>query len=108
MAQRLAAAEIRAALTGVVPDPAAIIDDINVARYVADDGTVDADAVAQLRARFAALAPAKPAPANVPTGARGGDPVTFTRAQLRAMTPKEYAANEQAIQQAMREGRITE
>lgn len=55
--QRLAAAEIKAALTGVVPDPAALVDDLNLAKYVGEDGQVDADAVAELRKKFEALKP---------------------------------------------------
>lgn len=53
--QRLAAAEIRAALAGVVPDPKAIVEDLNLAKYVGDDGEVDEDAVKALREKYAAL-----------------------------------------------------
>lgn len=60
--QRLAAAEIKAALTGVVSDPSTLIEDLNLARYVTDDGEVDAEAVAALKAKIQGLNPqAKPA-----------------------------------------------
>lgn len=53
--QRLAGAEIKAALSGVVPDPKAIVEDLNLAKYVNDDGEVDEDAVKALREKYAAL-----------------------------------------------------
>ena len=55
---RIASAEARAALTGIVPDPAAVVEDLNLSRYVNADGEVDTDAIAALRAKYAALAPA--------------------------------------------------
>jgi hypothetical protein len=56
-AQALAAAEIRAALTGIVEDPAEIVDDLNLAKYITDTGGVDRDGIAALKAKFAKLAP---------------------------------------------------
>lgn len=67
--QRLAAAEIKAALTGVVPNPAEIVEDLNLGKYVTDDGDVDEDAVKTLRTKYEALAPAKE-PAKPPAGQR--------------------------------------
>lgn len=61
LAQRLAAAEVRAALTGVVPDPAAIVEDLNLAKYVTDTGDVDQEAVTALRKKYESFAP-KPSP----------------------------------------------
>lgn len=57
LARNLAAAEVKAALTGVVADPAQIVEDLNLERYVTDDGGVDAEKVAALRAKYEALAP---------------------------------------------------
>jgi hypothetical protein len=57
--ERLAAAEIKVALTGVVPDPASIVEDLNLARYLDEDGEIDADKVAELKAKYEAMA--KPA-----------------------------------------------
>lgn len=53
--QRLAAAEIKAALAGIVPDPKAIVEDLNLAKYVNDEGEIDEDAVKALREKYAAL-----------------------------------------------------
>lgn len=52
LGQRIAAAELRAALTGLVPDPALIVEDVNLAKFVTDDGEVDPDAVAAFRAKY--------------------------------------------------------
>lgn len=52
---KVAAAEIKAALSGVVPDPKAIVEDLNLSKYVTDDGEVDEDAVKALREKYAAL-----------------------------------------------------
>jgi DNA repair exonuclease SbcCD ATPase subunit len=50
---RAARSELKAALAGVVDDPDAIVDDLNLARFVDDDGEVDSDAVDALRAKYA-------------------------------------------------------
>jgi len=102
--QRLAAAEIKAALTGVVPDPAAIVEDLNLARYVTDDGEVDGDAVVKLKAKFEGLAPKKPVKAGSTGSAEGGtrgsgDPEQLTRADLKGMSPKQ-------INEAKKAGRL--
>jgi len=57
LARSLAAAKVEAALTGLVPDPAAIVEDINLDRYVTKDGDVDPDAIAAIRAKYEALIP---------------------------------------------------
>lgn len=57
LGQRIAAAELRAALTGLVPDPALIVEDVNLAKFVTDDGEVDTDAVAAFRAKYEAQRP---------------------------------------------------
>lgn len=103
---KLARAEIRAALTGVVSDPASVIDDLDLARFV-KDGEPDAKAIEALVAKWAKLVPPS-SPPKVPTGARGAEsgPATFTRAQLR---DSEFFAKHQAeIMRAMRDGRIVD
>lgn len=97
---KLARASIEAALTGVVPNPADVIEDLNLARYIGEDGEPDSKAIDKLRAKYAALIPAAPAAPKVPTGKRGGvaDVIT-TRAQLQSMTPDE-------IWKAQQSGRI--
>lgn len=70
--QRLAAAEIRAALTGVVPDPKAIVEDLNLLKYVTEDGEVDEDAVKVLREKFASLG-GKKKTSSFDGGAKDGD-----------------------------------
>lgn len=77
-AERLAGqyvrAKLEAALTGVVPDPAAVVDDLNHARYVTADGEVDAEKVAALRSRYEALAPAGPRAPRPNPGQGNGQP----------------------------------
>ncbi len=73
---KLAAAEIKAALTGVVPDPSAIVEDLNLGKYVTAAGEVDVDAVAALKAKYVALVPVgdgkKPPPKVDPAQGAGG------------------------------------
>lgn len=70
--QRLAAAEVKAALTGIVPDPAAIVEDLNLAKYVTDTGDVDQEAVTALRSKYQALA-AKPPVADLKQGVQSSE-----------------------------------
>lgn len=71
-AQSIAAARLEAALTGLVADPAAVVGDLNVTRFLTDDGEVDADKVAALKTRYAALAPQGPrVPAPNPAQGNG-------------------------------------
>jgi hypothetical protein len=51
----LAAAKIEAALTGIVDDPTQIVDDLNLDRYITDEGEIDTDAVSSLKDRYARL-----------------------------------------------------
>lgn len=69
----LAAAKIEAALTGIVPDPAAIVEDLNVARYLTEAGEVDTAKVAELRAKYVALAKA-PTAGSADGGPQGNPP----------------------------------
>ena len=69
----LAAAKIEAALTGIVPDPAAIVEDLNVSRYLTDAGEVDATKVAELKAKYQALAKT-PGAGSADGGPQGSPP----------------------------------
>lgn len=51
----LAAARIEAALTGIVDDPSQIVEDLNLDRYITDDGDLDLDAVSALKDKYARL-----------------------------------------------------
>lgn len=53
--QKLAAAEIKAALTGVVETPTDVIDDLNLTKFVTDAGDVDTEAVTKLRERWVGI-----------------------------------------------------
>lgn len=54
---KLAAARVEAALAGVVPDDQIddVVDDLNLSRYVTDDGDVDDEAIRTLRDKYTAL-----------------------------------------------------
>ncbi len=54
--QRVARAEVKAALAGLVDDPDSIIEDLNLSRFVNDDGDVNEDAVAALKSKYAGFA----------------------------------------------------
>lgn len=56
-AMDVAAARIEAALAGVVKDPAAIVEDLNLARYVSEDGKVDSEAIKALAEKYRSLTP---------------------------------------------------
>jgi len=102
--QRLAAAEIKAALTGVVPDPAAIVEDLNLVKYVTDTGDVDQDAVTALRVKYAAFAATKPTSPDLKQGQQGGDgakPSQLSQADLERMTTDQIVA-------AKKEGRFND
>ena len=77
--QRIAAAEVRAALTGVVPDPAAVAEDLDLSKFVTADGDVDSDKVGALKAKYEALAPAAGprAPRSNPAQGAGGTQPTL-------------------------------
>lgn len=103
--QRLAAAEIKAALTGVVPDPTAIVEELNLARYVGDDGEVDAEKVAALKAKYEGITsgqapPPPPPPPGVPKGARPStsEVKQLTHADLKGMTPAQVVEARKAGQ----------
>jgi hypothetical protein len=68
--QRVAAAELRAALTGLVPDPTAIVEDLNLAKFVNEDGSVNTDEVARVRSTYEGVKPTFQGSADA--GAQGG------------------------------------
>lgn len=85
-AERLAAAELKAALTGITDDPGDIIDDLNLAKYITADGEVDTDAVAKTREKYAALKPTTTTPpptrpqGDIDQGRQGGTPTDMRTA----------------------------
>lgn len=98
--KRLAAAEIKAALAGIVDNPQDVVDDLDLAKYVTDTGDVDEESVGKLRDKYAAIF--KRNPADFGGGSRGGDvrpPNQLTQADLAKMSPAE-------INKARREGRL--
>lgn len=82
--QRLAAAEIKAALAGIVDTPEDVIEDLNLARYIDQDGNVDTDAVTALQVKYTALT----------GGKRGPRPISHGRQSNGAVqpTPKDQFA----------------
>ena len=104
-AQKVAAAEIKAALTGVVPNPGSIVEDLTLTKFLTDDYEVDADKVASLVEKYRGLVPANaetatpppPAPhlrpAAPPTGTGGGQSLEDrARARFERMNPRKPAA----------------
>jgi len=71
--ESIAAAEIKAALTGIVDDPAAIIEDLNVSKFT-KDGAVDTEAITALRGKYAAMLPEARVQPNSAQGLTGGSP----------------------------------
>lgn len=68
---------------------AELLDDINISKYVNDDGSVDEDGIGALAAR---LAPATPPP-NLHQGRQGSPtPGQLTQSELKSMTPEQIDA----------------
>lgn len=90
---RIAGAEVKAALTGVVDDPAAIIEDLNLSRFVTEDGEPDEDAIAELREKYEAMNPSGPkVPKKNPAQGKNGGRETekpITADDLKDMTAEE-------------------
>jgi len=69
---QVAAAEFRALAAGRLADPAAALEDLNLARFVGEDGTVNKRSLAAMVDRLAAAAaPAAPKPGSIPGGPHG-------------------------------------
>lgn len=108
LAQQLAGARIEAALTGIVPDPSDIVEELNLAKFVDDDGEIDTDAIDDLKTKWAARMGnnseddddangGKPKrKADLKQGKRGkagaGTPEQLTRDALKSMTPEQIEA----------------
>lgn len=107
-AQRLAGAEIKAALATVVADAdkrAEIIDDLNLSRYIGEDGEPDVAKIAALRDRYAALTAGAtpgtpPPPPGVPKGARSGNGEVkqLSKSDLVGMSAEQIVAARKAGQ----------
>lgn len=79
--QNAAKVTVKAALAGVVADPDSVIEDLNLARFVTDDGEIDEAAVVAIRAKYAALGGPQQSRAPQPdrsqaSGANGGTTTT--------------------------------
>lgn len=84
--QKAARTTLKTALSGVVEDPESVIDDLNIAKFVTDDGEIDEDAVTALRDRYAALGGNKPrTPAPNPAQGAGGNRTPDPRAEFAAL-----------------------
>ena len=71
--KRLAAAEFRAAAAGKIANPSAVVDMVDLSKYVGDDGEPDAKAIAAFVDKLVEnLGAQAPANGRVPAGPRGG------------------------------------
>jgi hypothetical protein len=68
---RIVSAELRAALTGVVEDPKALIEDLNLSRFRGEDGEVNEEAIEALRTKYAAFTANPEKPGLKPNPAQG-------------------------------------
>lgn len=85
---RLATAEIRSALIGVLPKPQvdALLEDINPAKYLTENGEVDDEKVAALVQRQSQFAPKSSSPPSAPVGASSTpDPGEMSMEDFRRM-----------------------
>jgi type II secretory pathway pseudopilin PulG len=84
--QKAARTTVKTALVGVVDDPESVVDDLNIAKFLTDDGEIDEDAVTALRDRYAALGGGKPrTPAPNPAQGQGGKSTPDPRAEFAAL-----------------------
>lgn len=101
--RRIASAEIRAALTGVVPDPAAVAEDLDLSRFIdAESGDVRPEAVEALKAKYAALAPPSGPRAPAPNPAQGAGGQAKTLAEIIAEAEKASTGSRQDTRAIMR------
>ena len=106
-AERLAGqyvtAELKAALTGIVPDPAAVVADLNHARYVTAEGEIDPDKVTELQARYRAMAPGGPrAPAPNPAQGNGQPPRSLQELAADAQAQAQASGKKQDVRALLR------
>ena len=77
--QRVARAEVKAALAGLVEDPESIVEDLNLSRFVDDDGEIKQDAIDNLKAKYTGLSGRKGTPRpdrSQASGANGATPAS--------------------------------
>lgn len=77
--KRLARAEIRAAASEKGLDVAQILEDVDLSRFVGDDGEPDDRAISRAVARWAALTPSSRPRGDIDQGLRGGRAVQSPR-----------------------------
>lgn len=85
--ESIATARLEAALTGLVADPADVVADLNVRKFLGEDGQVDPEKVAALRQRYQALAPQGPR-APMPNPAQGNGQPAKSMAEIIADAEK--------------------
>jgi hypothetical protein len=80
---RLAGAEVRAALAPAMTEEQIedVIDDLNLSKFVTDDGDVDREAVKHLRDKFVSIL-GKKTPTRPGHGQRAGAPAQKSNADL--------------------------
>jgi hypothetical protein len=77
----IATAKIETALTGIVDNPGEIVSELNLSRYVSPEGTIDEEAVANLRNRYINLV-GKKQPAAPRVGHGRTSPVSASAAPV--------------------------
>jgi hypothetical protein len=82
--ESIAAARLEAALTGLVDDPAAEVADLNISRFLGDDGQVDPEKVSALKARYASRVPPSGPRAPAPNPAQGNGTRQLTLTEMVA------------------------
>lgn len=86
--RKLAEASFKAAAAGKVADPDAILELVDVSKFITSEG-VDEDSIAAAVERFAKAAPS-PKKFGLPDGGPKGDqPVQLTEADLQRMSPEQ-------------------
>lgn len=80
--QKAARSEVKAALAAVVDNPDAILEDLDLSRFVDDEGDVDLEAVARLTRKYAGFSnPRKPRPDPSQASGANNRSVTITPAE---------------------------
>lgn len=100
LGSQIAEAKMRAAAIGKVADVDALIELVDVAKFVTADG-VDDSAIEATIERFAKVAPPQPAPpkfGSVELGPQGGRPRQVGEAELSRMTPEQIVQARQSGQ----------
>ena len=88
MSRQLAEARLRSAAAGKVADVDALIELVDINRFVTDDGVDDASIAATIE-RFSKVAQASPKFDKVELGAQGERPRQLTRDDIKSMTPEQ-------------------